>query len=166
MNAVSFSTCQIIFLTNEYLSTLFTLQASGMVAFFTANPYFLQLTDWRIFMVEEAEALLHSSKSMNKMLKTFLTLFLLFVITVVQYLCMEAVLGTLTEYYYFFGILFDNLSLLVFILLLGLYTNLPDQAVQIFGAMPFLLMIFFSTTFSPGAGVKGVKELRCEFSWE
>ena len=50
------------------------------------------------------------------------------------------------------------------ILLLGLYSDLPDQAVQIFGAMPFLFMIFFSTTFSPGAGVSGVKALRYMFS--
>ena len=44
------------FLPNENFFTLFSfLQASGMVSFFTANPYFLQLTDWRVFMVEEAE---------------------------------------------------------------------------------------------------------------
>jgi len=30
--------------------------------------------------------------------------------------------------------------------------------------MPFLFMIFFSTTFSPGAGVEGVKEIRWLFS--
>ena len=72
------------------------------------------------------------------------------------------VLGTLTTWGFFFGVLFDNLSLLVSMVTLGLYTNLPDQAVQILGAMPFLLMIFFSTTFSPGAGVPGVKALRCK----
>merc|ERR1712029_42157 len=74
-------------------------------------------------------ALLHSSKSMNKLLKTCLTLFLL-----------------------------------VSIILFGLYSDLPDAAVQILGAMPFLFMIFFSTTFSPGAGVRGLKELRYLFS--
>lgn len=140
------------------------LVAAGMVSFFTANPYFLQLCDWRIFMVEEAEALLHSSKSANKVLKTLLTLFLLFAITCIQFACLEAVIGTLSTAEFFFGILFDNLSLLVFIICLGLYTDLSDQAVQIFGAMPFLFMIFFSTTFSPGAGVKGLKELRYLFA--
>jgi len=140
------------------------LIAAGMVSFFTANPYFLQLVDWRIYMAEEAEALLHSSKSMNRMLKTLLTMFLLVVITVIQFLCLEAVIGTLTTVPYFFGMLFDNVSLLVTMVTLGLYTDLPDQMVQIFGAMPFLLMIFFSTTFSPGAGVGGIKALRYLFS--
>lgn len=36
--------------------------------------------------------------------------------------------------------------------------------VQILASFPFLLMIFFSTTFSPGAGVAGVKSLRYLFS--
>jgi len=49
------------------------------------------------------------------------------------------VLGTLTTWGFFFGVLFDNLSLLVSMVTLGLYTNLPDQAVQILGAMPFLV---------------------------
>lgn len=140
------------------------LIAAGMVSFFTANPYFLQLCDWRIYMEEEAEALLHSSKSMNRILKTCLTLFLLVIITCIQFGCLEVVIGTMSSYEFFFGILFDNLSLLVAMIILGLYTSLPDQAVQILGAMPFLLMIFFSTTFSPGAGVKGIKELRYLFS--
>jgi len=142
----------------------FVLIAAGIVSFFTANPYFLQLVDWRIFMVEEAEALLHSSKSMNKALKTCLTLFLLFIVSTIQFGCMEAVIGTLSGPEFFIAVLFDNLSLLVSMLLLGLYTDLPDQAVQILGAMPFLLMIFFSTIFSPGAGVNGLKELRYLFS--
>jgi hypothetical protein len=145
-------------------SEALVLIAAGMVSFFTANPYFLQLTDWRIFMVEEAEALLHSSKTTNKHLKTLLTLFLLFLVTCIQFGCQNAVIDTLSGADFFFGILFDNLSLLVFIICLGLYSDLPDQAVQILGAMPFLLMIFFSTTFSPGAGVKGLKELRYLFS--
>eukprot|EP00579_Thalassiosira_antarctica_P023218 CAMPEP_0201987892 /NCGR_PEP_ID=MMETSP0904-20121228/92033_1 /ASSEMBLY_ACC=CAM_ASM_000553 /TAXON_ID=420261 /ORGANISM="Thalassiosira antarctica, Strain CCMP982" /LENGTH=502 /DNA_ID=CAMNT_0048542017 /DNA_START=17 /DNA_END=1525 /DNA_ORIENTATION=+ len=140
------------------------LIAANMVSFFTANPYFLQLTDWRIYMVEEAEALLHSSKAMNKFLKTGLTLGILFVVGCIQFTCQVAVIGTLTSVKLFFGILFDLLSLLVSMILFGLFTDLPDQAVQILGAMPFLLMIFFSTTFSPGAGVNGLKELRYLFS--
>ena len=121
----------------------FVLVAASLVTYFTANPYYLQLCDWRICMVEEAEALLHSSKSTNKVLKTLLTLFFLFVITCTQFACLEAVIGTLSTAEFFFGILFDNLSLLVFIICLGLYTDLSDQAVQIFGAMPFMFMIFF-----------------------
>jgi ABC-type lipoprotein export system ATPase subunit len=145
-------------------SEALVLIAAGIVSFFTLNPYFLQLCDWRIMMLEEAEALLHSSKSMNKYLKTLLTMGLLIVVTAIQFGCQEAVIGTLSTPEWFVGILFDNASLMGMMLVLGLYTNLPDQAVQILGAMPFLLMIFFSTTFSPGAGVAGVKELRYLFS--
>ena len=145
-------------------SEALVLIAAGIISFFTMNPYFLQLCDWRIFMIEEAEALLHSSKDMNKALKTCLALTLLVVVSCIQFVCQEAVIGTLTTVQFFFGILFDNLSLMVSMLLLGLYTDLPDQAIQILGSMPFLLMIFFSTTFSPGAGVKGLKELRYLFS--
>jgi len=108
--------------------------------------------------------LLHSSKSMNKALKSVLTISLMFLATLIQYLCQEAVIGTMSGANWFFGIFFDNGSLLVSMLMLGLYTDLPDAAVQILGAMPFLLMIFFSTTFSPGAGVNGLKELRYLFS--
>merc|ERR1712013_363609 len=140
------------------------LIASGMVAFFTANPYFLQLTDWRVYMIEEAEALLHSSQSMNKFLKTCLTLVILVVVGTVQFGCIEAVIGTMSTADFYVGLIFDNLSLLVGMILFGLYSNLPDAAVQILGATPFLFMIFLSTTFSPGAGVKGVKELRYLFS--
>lgn len=160
----AFSLFLLMFWDSKPGSEALVLIAAGMVSFFTANPYFLQLVDWRVYMIEEAEALLHSSKAMNKYLKTTLTLFLLFVISCVQFGCMDAVLGTLTTWGFFFGVLFDNLSLLVSMVTLGLYTNLPDQAVQILGAMPFLLMIFFSTTFSPGAGVPGVKALRYLFS--
>jgi len=140
------------------------LIASGMVSFFTANPYFLQLPDWRTYMLEEAEALLHSSKVMNKNLKTCLTLSMLVAITAIQFACLDAVIGTMTTAPFFVGILFDILSLLIGMVLFGLYSDLPDQAVQILGAVPFLFMIFFSTTFSPGSGVKGVKALRYLFS--
>jgi hypothetical protein len=40
-------------------SEALVLVAAGIISFFIANPYFLQLCDWRIFMIEEAEALLH-----------------------------------------------------------------------------------------------------------
>ena len=145
-------------------SEALVLVAAGIVSFFIANPYFLQLCDWRIYMCEEAEALLHSSKNMNKFLKTCLTLMILIVVAGIQFGVMDAVIGTMTTAEFFFGILFDNMSLMVSMLCLGLYTDLPDPAIQILGAMPFLLMIFFSTTFSPGAGVNGLKELRYLFS--
>jgi ABC-type lipoprotein export system ATPase subunit len=138
--------------------------AAAFVSWFTINPYFLQLTDWRIYMVEEAEALLHCSKSMNKALKTCLTLFMLVVVGCIQFACQAAVIGTLASVELFFGLLFDLMSLLVAMILFGLYTDLIGAAVNILAGMPMLLMIFFSTTFSPGAGINGLKELRYCFS--
>merc|ERR1719203_1274301 len=115
-------------------------------------------------MLEEAEALLHCSRSTNKALKTCVTLLMQVIIGIIQFVCLDIVIGTMTTGEIFVGLVFDNLSLLVGMILFGLYTNLPDQAVQILGAMPFLFMIFFSTTFSPGSGVEGVKGLRYLFS--
>mmetsp|Transcript_17597 Transcript_17597/g.36757 ORF Transcript_17597/g.36757 Transcript_17597/m.36757 type:complete len:506 (+) Transcript_17597:219-1736(+) len=145
-------------------SEALVLIAAGMISYFSVNPYLLQLVDWRIFMIEEAEALLHSSKSMNKLLKTNLTVLLILMISSTQFGIMQAVIDTLSGVDMYFAILFDNASLMLAPICLGLYTNLPLQAVQILGAFPFLLMIFFSTTFSPGAGVDGLKNLRYLFS--
>ncbi len=119
------------------------LIAAGIVSFFTANPYFLQLTDWRIYMAEEAEALLHSSKTMNKLLKLSLTMTLLVIICCCQYGVINACLtvDTLAGANFYFGIMFDSLSMLIAIALLGLFTNMSFEAVQIFGGMPFLLMM-------------------------
>ena len=58
----------------------------------------------------------------------------------------------------------DSVSMTFPLICLGLYTNLPFQVVQIMGSLPFLFMIFLSTTFSPGAGVEVIKELRFLFS--
>jgi hypothetical protein len=145
------------------------LIAAGSLAFFTANPYFLQLMDWRIHLVEEAEALMHSSIATNKLLKTILTLFLLLMITIIQFGCQEAVFGVMTRaeftrIVFFFGIFFDNVSSLIALIYLGLYTEMPDQRVQILGQVPYLLGIFFSASYSPGAGIKGTKELKYLFS--
>jgi ABC-type lipoprotein export system ATPase subunit len=145
-------------------SEALVLVAAGIISFFIANPYFLQLCDWRIFMIEEAEALLHSSKEMNRFLKMCLAISLLVIISTIQFICQNLIIDTLNSTYFYFAIMFDNISLMVAILCLGLYTDLPDQAVQIIGSLPFLFMIFFSTTFSPGAGVAGLKNLRYLFS--
>mmetsp|Transcript_13997 Transcript_13997/g.36149 ORF Transcript_13997/g.36149 Transcript_13997/m.36149 type:complete len:150 (+) Transcript_13997:1138-1587(+) len=60
--------------------------------------------------------------------------------------------------------LFDSASLTFPFILLGLFTSVPLQTVQILAGLPFLLMIFFSTTFSPGAGVPGINNLRYLFT--
>lgn len=101
-------------------------------------------------MVEEAEALLHTSLPLNRALKTLLTLFILFSVHCIQFGCLDVVLGTVSSAQFFFGILFDYLSQVFFGICLALYTDLPSEAVQILCSAPFLLMVFFSTTFSPG----------------
>merc|ERR1712159_915601 len=61
------------------------------------------------------------------------------------------------------GMTFDLTSLTLPFICFGLYSSLPLQIVQTVASMPFLMMIFFSSTFSPGSGVEGIKELR--FLW-
>ena len=115
-------------------------------------------------MNEEAEALLHSSKSMNKALKSSVTMTLIFAISLVEFGLVNAVVGGLSDFKFWIAILFDSGSMTFPFLCFGLYTGLPHQAVETLSSMPFLFMIFFSTTFSPGAGVPVLKELRYLFS--
>jgi len=145
-------------------SSALVLVAGGIISFFCLNPYLLALTDWRIFMTEEAEALLHASKSMNKTLKTSLTLVLILLVSCIQFAITNAVTNGLESASFWMAMLFDSASLTFPFICFGLYTNLPFQAAQILSSMPFLLMIFFSTTFSPGAGLPVLKEMRFLFA--
>ena len=146
-------------------SEAFILIAAEIISYHIVHPYVLQLVDWRVYMVEEAEALVHSSMYISKLLKAILMLIIIFVVACIQFGCMFATtLGYLNGVDFFFAVLFDNLSQLIPLILLGLYSDLPDQTVQVLGQLPWLFMIFFSTTFSPGAGVDGIKELRYLFS--
>jgi hypothetical protein len=131
-------------------------------------PYILQLTDWRVFIVEETKALLHSSMAMNNLLKASVTLFLLLMISLIRFYCCQAlVIGVMTRAEFtrfdFFLLFFDHVFHLIALILLGLYTEMTDQSVQILGQVPFLLGIFFSTTYSPGAGIKGLEEMKYLF---
>jgi hypothetical protein len=148
---------------NENAGAL-VIVAASIIAFFCLNPYLLALADWRNFMLEEAEALLHSSKGMNKALKSLLTLLLVIIVSLVEWGCVNAVIGGFESVKFWWAMLMDSASLTFPFFFFGLYTKLPFQAVQIFSSMPFLFMIFFSTTFSPGSGVKGLKELRYLFA--
>ena len=138
--------------------------AASIVAFFCINPYLLALTDWRNAMIEEAEALVHASEGMNKFLKTCLALFICLIISLIEWGCIIGVTDSFRDAVLWIGILFDSASMTFPFICLGVYTKLPFQAVEILGSMPFLLMIFFSTTFSPGSGVPVLKELRYLFS--
>jgi len=138
--------------------------AGGMISFFCVQPYVLTLVEWRNAMEEEAEALMHSSKDLNRTLKTLLTVFMIFAIAWGEYGIINACINGLEAFKYWVAMFFDTASMIFPLICLGVYTHMDFQSVQLLGSLPFLFMIFFSTTFSPGAGVEGVKELRYLFA--
>ncbi len=89
-------------------SQALVLVASGLVTWFCLNPYLLSLVDWRNAMNEEAEALVHASKGMNKALKLTLTLFIAFVITALQFTIVNVTIEGLESIEFFVASLFDN----------------------------------------------------------
>lgn len=141
-------------------SAALVLVAGGIIAFFGINPALLSLVEWRTMMLEEAEALMHASAETNRALKTALMIFIILLISLVEYGVVNAVINGLEEVKFWVAMLMDSASMTFPLICLGLYTSMPFQAVQILGSLPFLFMIFLSTTFSPGAGVEVVKELR------
>lgn len=92
--SVSFALFLATFWNSDPDSAALVLVAGGIVAYFSINPYLLALVDWRNFMTEEAEALMHSSKGMNKVLKSSLTVFLILVISLIEYGCVNGVRWT------------------------------------------------------------------------
>jgi hypothetical protein len=137
--------------------------AGSIVAYFCVHPYLLSLVDWRNAMTEEAEALLHSSKKMNKILKSLMALSLILIISTIEWGCLHACSSGLEDIEYWIGLSFDSMSATICMVLLAVYSKLSFQAVQILGSLPFLLIIFLNTIFSPGAGVSVIKELRYIF---
>lgn len=137
--------------------------AIQIISYFCINPYLLALADWRNYMMEETEALLHTSPGAYKALKVALTLVVLVCISSVAFGVLNAVINTMQARKFYGAMFFDSASLTFPFLCIGLYTDLPMQMVQISASLPFIFMIFFSTTFSPGAGVEGVKDLRYLF---
>merc|ERR1711865_894485 len=139
-----------------------------IVAFFAINPFLISLADWRNTVTEEADALMHASVQTMMHLKSVVTLILLIVINVVTFGCLIACMTedneTVNNAGMWVSMLFDSASLTLPFICFGLYSRLPLQIVQILASLPFLFMIFFSTTFSPGSGVAGVKELRYLFA--
>ena len=109
---------------------------------------------------------MHSSVQSMLTLKTIVTLSLITVIITAAWGCLVAVLDTnaTNDPEMWVAMLFDFASLSLPFILLGLYSRLPLQFVQTLAAIPFLFMIFFSSTFSPSAGVDGLKEFRFLFA--
>lgn len=91
-------------------------------------------------------------------------MFMILIVSLIEWGIINGVIDGFENAKYWLAILCDSASLTFPFIFFGLYTKLPFHAVQIFASMPFLTMIFFSTTFSPGSGVAGFKELRYLFS--
>jgi len=144
-------------------STALILIAGDIVSFYSVHPYMLSLVDWRNYMSEEAEALIHASKSTNKVLKTALALAIVFVVSVIQFAVTNAVIDGLESPRFWVAMLCDTGSIVLPFICLGLYSNLSLQAVENFANSFFLCMTFFSTTFSPGSGLPVIKGLRYLF---
>jgi len=149
---------------SERENAAYILIAGDIIAFFAVNPYLLSLVDWRNTLNEECEALLHSSKNMSRFLKTLVCVSLIFIIALVEYGMVNACISGLESFNYMLAMFFDTGSTTLPFVCFGLYTTLPHQLVETLALIPFLFLIFFSTTFSPGAGLPGIKELRYLFS--
>jgi len=147
-------------------SEALVIVAIQIISFFAINPFLISLADWRNIISEEADALMHSSIETNKALKSGVTLLLLLIINVISFGCLVGCLDTpaTNSASMWVSMLFDSASLTLPFICFGLYSRLPLQIVQVLASLPFLFMIFFSTTFSPGAGVDGVKALRYLFA--
>jgi ABC-type lipoprotein export system ATPase subunit len=145
-------------------NAIYVLVAGSLISFFSINPYLMALADWRVYMSEEAEALLHSSKELNKFLKTIVTCVLVLIISTVQFSITMVCIDGLESVTFWVAMLMDSFASTVGFICFGLYTDLPFTIVQVVASLPFLFMIFFSTTFSPGAGVAGLKGLRYLFT--
>ena len=129
--------------------------AGALISFFAINPYLLSLPDWRNFMTEEAEALLHSSKDMNKFLKSILVLVLILVISLAQFGCTIAVVDGFNTWDFWYAVFMNSLADTFSFICIGLYTTCSHQLTETLALMPFLFMMLFSTTFSPGFSLAG-----------
>mmetsp|Transcript_22014 Transcript_22014/g.41722 ORF Transcript_22014/g.41722 Transcript_22014/m.41722 type:complete len:422 (-) Transcript_22014:96-1361(-) len=135
-----------------------------IITFYSLNPYLLSAVDWRNRTKEEAQALLHaSSVESNLFWRTCLTLLFNVAISTLEYLVVVAVVDGLNTFDVWYAINIDNLSTNLPLILMALFTSATDTEVEIIGWLPYLLMMFLSTAYSPGSGLVGIKELRYVF---
>jgi len=84
-------------------------------------------------------------------------------ITLIGYGLVNAVVPGFEDIKFLYTMFLDTSSMILPMICLALFSNMALEEVSIFGSLPFLLMLFLSTLFSPGAGVEGIKELRYLF---
>ena len=140
------------------------LIAGEILAYFGLNPYLLSAIEWRDYMKEEAEALMHASVGANLFLRTCLTLCFGILIWNLEYGIVNLVVDGLGTFDIWWGVMLDSISTTVPFIIMGLYTSASHTDVEMIGSLPFLFMMFFSTAYSPGSGVPVVKGLRYIFT--
>eukprot|EP00977_Amphora_coffeiformis_P021986 scaffold10157_cov162-Amphora_coffeaeformis.AAC.4 len=138
--------------------------AGEILAYFSLNPYLLSAVDWRNYMKEESEALMHSSIYVNMILRTCLTLAFGIIIWNIEYGVINAVVDDLNTFDVWLGVILDNFSTTFPFIFMGIFTTANTQDVEMIGSLPFLLMLFMSTAYSPGSGIPVLKGLRYVFT--
>jgi len=161
---VAFALFVVTFWNSSSENAALVLIAGGILCYFCISPYLFSLIDWRNCMLEEAEALLHSSPTYNQVLKTMTTIALMIIISVAEYAAVNVVVDGLSGARFWIAMLCESFALSFPYICLGIFTRLPVQIVQMLAGIPFLLLIFLSTTYSPGAGMPGLKSLRYLFA--
>jgi ABC-type lipoprotein export system ATPase subunit len=160
---VAFSLMLLAFWNSDESNIGLILIGAEMVAFFTINPYLLSLVDWRNAMNEESEALIHSSKGMNKILKTLVTGTIVVMTSAIEFMCINVVFFKVLPIRYLIALIFENYYIIFPYAIFGIYSNFSVEAVSTIGGILYLNIVFFSTAYSPGSGLPVIKELRYLF---
>jgi hypothetical protein len=131
-------------------SAALILIAGDYISFYSIYTYLLHLVDWRNAVTEEAEALIHPSKAMNNILKTCLCTILILFATSLEYGMINAVVDGLESPRFLAAIFFDSCSTTSPYIIFGIYTDWSHQLCDTLAVLPFIFLLIFSTTFSPG----------------
>mmetsp|Transcript_4085 Transcript_4085/g.8396 ORF Transcript_4085/g.8396 Transcript_4085/m.8396 type:complete len:537 (+) Transcript_4085:101-1711(+) len=140
------------------------LLACVNLTYYHVMPLLVSLTEWRASMTEEAEALMHSSVHVNKMLKTAIIMGFITLIAVAQYAVLNICVTGFSEVKFALAIVSETAFMTFPFIYVGLFTKMESSMAHLVGSMPIVFTIFFSTTYSPGAGVPVIKDLRYLFS--
>jgi hypothetical protein len=153
----------VAFLDSHEHSTALLVVASHMIVLFCFKPFLITFVDWRNLVEEETQALLHSSKNVMKALKGAMAMIMILIGTLTQWAVLNVVSDSFTAFDLCLSMLLDTLSIVVPFIFFGLYTSLPLLEVDMVASIPFVLMVLFSTTFSPGSGTDALKWMRYLF---
>jgi hypothetical protein len=148
------------FYNTEIESSALVVIASASVAFFVLNPTFFTLPEWRNTMLEEAEALIHSSKRLNKVLKVTVSYAMIVFVSILEYIVIQNTIHELRPAKYFFAIFSDNAFLFFPMFILSVNTGMTLEHSVLLGSSLYFSLMCMSTTFSPGGGLPVLKEFR------